>query len=180
MAADIYTLGHSTRSWEEFLGIIKAYEIQAIADVRAFPTSTRSPHFARDRLREALPREGIEYYWLGEGLGGYRKEGLGPASPNKAWESPGFRNYADHMLTQEFLKAANYLVEIAERKRTAVLCAERLWWRCHRRLLSDWLLAQGHRVTHIIEPGQAREHQFPPFARVEGRSVTYPGSPTKP
>lgn len=171
---EIYTLGHSNRPWQEFLDLLRAYGIEVIADVRAFPSSRRYPHFSQENLRAALKKEGIEYVWLGKELGGYRKKGLGEASPNTAWESPGFQNFADHMLTEEFQSGVEKLLEIARGKRTAVLCAERLWWRCHRRLISDWLLAHGHRVLHILDFGEVREHELPPFARIQAGRVIYP------
>jgi uncharacterized protein (DUF488 family) len=171
---EIYTLGHSNRPWPEFLELLRAYGIEVVADIRAFPSSRRYPHFSQENLKAGLAKEGIEYVWLGKELGGYRKKGLGKASPNTAWDSPGFRNFADHMLTEEFQKGVEKLLELANKKRTAVLCAERFWWRCHRRLLSDWLLAHGHHVLHVLDLGRVAEHELPPFARVEAGRVIYP------
>ncbi len=170
----IYTVGHSTRSWEEFTQLLSAYGIQAVADVRAFPSSRKFPHFSREALAQGLERAGMEYLWLGRELGGYRRHGLGAASPNTAWRAGGFRNYADHMLGEEFARGIERLLALARRKTTALLCAERFWWRCHRRLISDYLVAQGHRVVHILEEGRATEHRLPPFARVEAGRVIYP------
>jgi len=170
----VYTLGHSTRSFEEFLALLRRYEIKALADVRAFPSSVRYPHFARGELERLLPEEGIEYHWLGEELGGYRREGLGERSPNKGWASEGFRNYADHMLTSEFERGIERLLGLARRKRTAYMCAERFWWRCHRRLISDYLVAKGHRVIHIIDKTKATEHKLPGFAKVINGQLIYP------
>lgn len=171
----VYTVGHSTRSWQEFTRLLSAYGIQAVVDVRAFPSSRKFPHFSREALARGLEMAGMEYLWLGRELGGYRRHGLGAASPNTAWRAGGFRNYADHMLGEEFARGIERVLALARRKTTALLCAERFWWRCHRRLISDFLVAQGHRVIHILEQGREVEHQLPPFARVvEGRLV-YPG-----
>ncbi|MCS7240740.1 MAG: DUF488 domain-containing protein [Candidatus Bipolaricaulota bacterium] len=172
---NFFTLGHSTRSQEEFLRILQAYGIEVVADVRAFPRSQRFPHFTKESLAKVLGEEGIEYVWLGRELGGYRRSGLGEASPNKAWNSPGFRNYADHMLTEEFQKGVEELFALGQAKRVAILCAERFWWRCHRRLLSDWLVAHGHKVIHIVDLGHTVEHELSPFAQVEGGRIIYPG-----
>lgn len=169
-----FTIGHSTRSLPEFLGILKIYGVNLVVDVRAFPSSRRCPHFSRQDLARSLKGEGVEYVWLGKELGGYRKTGLGEASPNKAWSSQGFQNFADHMLTEEFLRGMRRLIALAEGKKAALLCAEKFWWRCHRRLLSDWLVTQGHKVVHILDAGKVVEHELPPFARVEAGRVIYP------
>lgn len=170
----IYTVGHSNREPEEFLALLDAYGIKALVDVRAFPVSRKFPHFSQERLRALLEQGGIEYAWLGRELGGYRRRGLGEGSPNAAWRTEGFRNYADHMLTRGFHRGMERLLGIARRKRTALMCAERFWWRCHRRLISDWLVAHGHRVVHLLEPGRSAEHHLPPFAEVRDGNVTYP------
>lgn len=171
----IYTVGHSTRSWEEFLSLLSSYRILALVDVRAFPSSRKYPHFSRAALAPTLERAGIEYLWLGKELGGYRRRGLGARSPNTAWQAGGFRNYADHMLGEEFSRGIELLLALARRKRVSLMCAERFWWRCHRRLISDFLVAQGHRVIHILDREKAVEHRLPPFARVEAGKVVYPG-----
>ena len=172
----VYTIGHSTRSSEEFIALLRRYEIEVLADVRAFPTSARYPHFAKGELERRLPEEGIEYHWLGEELGGYRRAGLGERSPNRGWASEGFRNYADHMLTSEFERGIERLLELAGGKRLAYMCAERFWWRCHRRLISDYLVAKGHRVIHIIDEAKAVGHKLPEFARVVNGRLIYPSS----
>jgi len=172
----VYTIGHSTRGFEEFVTLLRRYRIEVLADVRAFPTSARYPHFAKEELERRLPEEGIEYHWLGEELGGYRRVGLGERSPNRGWSSEGFRNYADHMLTPEFERGIEQLLELAQGKRLALMCAERFWWRCHRRLISDYLVAKGHRVIHIIDEAKAVEHKLPEFARVIDGRLTYPPS----
>ncbi len=141
-------------------------------DIRSFPSSARHPHFNREHLERALPQAGIEYRWLGKELGGYRKKG-DPNSPHTALRSPGFRNYADHTAAEEFVEGIEKLRELATGKRTALMCAERLWWRCHRSLVSDYLTAcQGVEVIHIIESGKAEPHRLHRAARlVEGRLV---------
>ena len=176
MALCVYTIGHSTRGFEEFIVFLRRHEIEVLADVRAFPTSARYPHFSRAELKRRLPEEGIEYHWLGEGLGGYRRTGLGERSPNRGWTSEGFRNYADHMLTAEFERGIERLLELAREKRLALMCAERFWWRCHRRLISDYLVAKGHRVVHIIDESRTVEHKLPEFAKVIDGQLVYPGS----
>ncbi|MGB9861163.1 MAG: DUF488 family protein [Candidatus Bipolaricaulaceae bacterium] len=171
----LFTVGHSNRGLSEFLQLLSAYGIEVVADVRAFPSSKHHPHFAQKTLAQALEKAGIAYVWLGRELGGYRKNGLGEASPNKAWDSQGFRNYADHMLSREFQRGVEKLLRLSAGKKVAVLCAERFWWRCHRRLLADWLLAHGHKVVHVLDLGRAVEHELPPFAKVVGGQVIYPG-----
>jgi len=170
----IYTVGHSNRSLIELLELLSEFGIQAVADVRAFPTSRKFPYFSRENLKKTLEREGIAYLWLGRELGGYRRQGLGEGSPNTAWRAGGFRNYADHMLTPEFRQGIERLLSLGEGRRTALMCAERFWWRCHRRLISDFLVVLGKRVIHILGPGKAVEHRLPPFARVKGGRLVYP------
>lgn len=175
MGLTFYTVGHSNRSLSEFLNLIQAYGISLVADVRAFPTSQRFPQFTREALASALERAGLSYVWLGKELGGYRKTGLGPCSPNSAWKSEGFRNYADHMLTEEFQAGVERLLGLGSQKLTAILCAERFWWRCHRRLLADWLVAHGHTVIHIVDVGRAVPHKLSSTARIMEGRVIYPG-----
>jgi uncharacterized protein (DUF488 family) len=170
----IYTIGHSNRSLEEFLELLGEHCIEALVDVRRWPTSSRYPHFNGDRLREALETRGVEYLWLGDILGGYRRRGLGEASPNKGWSSGGFRNYADYALTEEFRRGLERILELAVRKRTAVMCSERFYWRCHRRIISDHLLARGVEVLHVIEGGKTRRHRLTRFAVVRDGVPIYP------
>lgn len=172
---ELYTIGHSTRGFAEFLELLKSHRIEVLADVRAFPSS-RSPHFAREELEGLLWKEGIGYIWLGEELGGYRRKGLGAHSPNLGWESEGFRNYADHMMTPQFERGIRRLLELAASKRLAYMCAERFWWRCHRRLISDYLVAKGHKVIHIIDEARTIEHKLSGFARVIDGVLVYPAA----
>ncbi|MFQ5817715.1 MAG: DUF488 family protein, partial [Terriglobia bacterium] len=152
----IYTIGHSTRTLKQLIGLLREHQIELLADVRAFPSSARYPHFNKEVLSQRLPEAGISYRWLGKVLGGYRKK-ENPNSPHSALRSPGFRNYADHMATPEFGEGIEELTNLAGKKRArighvAVMCAERLWWRCHRSLVSDYLSACcGVEVLHIVE-----------------------------
>jgi len=172
----LYTIGHSTRPIEEFLGLLKAQSIQALVDVRAFPGSRRSPQFGRESLRLSLERADIEYVWMGAELGGYRKEseGLGERSPNQAWKTPGFRIYADDMLTEKFRAAAARLVELAETKTTAYMCAEKVPWHCHRQLISDYLVSRGYEVRHMIEADKIEKHELTKFALLRDGVLIYP------
>jgi len=166
----VHTLGHSTRSREEFLELVRVHAIGAIADVRRFPASRRHPHFARPALAEALDLAGVSYVWL-PGLGG-RRHGRAD-SPHVGWRNPSFRAYADHMETPEFEAEIARLLELARERPTAVLCAEAVPWRCHRQLLADALLARGIAVRHITGAGPAAEHRLTPFARLDAGRVVY-------
>lgn len=173
----IYTIGHSTRSFAEFASLLSKYQIEVLTDVRAFPTSARNPQFARDELERRLQKEGIEYVWVGEELGGYRRQGLGAQSPNKGWETEGFRNYADYMMTVRFETGVKRILEFAASGRVALMCAERFYWRCHRRLISDYLVAKGHKVTHIVDETKTTEHKLPDFAQIIDGELRYPPLP---
>jgi uncharacterized protein (DUF488 family) len=168
--ARLYTIGHSTRALDELVEVLKAHEIQTLADIRAFPTSRRLPHFNREALEKSLPAAGIGYVWM-KSLGGYRKKIL-DESPNIALRSASFRNYADYMLTKEFEAAVSELISLAEKGRTAYMCAERVYFHCHRMLVSDWLVAHGHEVLHIDGAGPVRPHHLTAEARlIEGRLI---------
>jgi len=168
--ATLYTIGHSTRSLEELLEALNAHQIQTLVDIRAFPMSRRLPQFNRDSLEQTLPAAGIRYVWM-KALGGYRKKVL-DESPHIALRNKSFRNYADYMLTPEFEQAISELVTLAENARTAYMCAERVYFRCHRMLVSDWLVAHGHEVLHIDATGPVRPHKLTSEARmIEGRLI---------
>ncbi len=171
-----YTVGHSIRSLEEFISLLKSYSIEVVVDIRAFPVSRRNPRFNRENLEPSLSRSNIEYVWFGKEFGGYRrkKEGLGEKSPNLGWEKEGFRIYADYMMSNVFKDAAKKLVELASDKKVAYMCAEKFYWRCHRRLLSDYLLSQDHEVWHIVDSTTLRRHELTTFARLESGTLTYP------
>ncbi|WXG39462.1 MAG: DUF488 domain-containing protein [Candidatus Freyarchaeum deiterrae] len=170
----IFTIGHSTRTFEEFYDLLKEHDIQVLVDVRSLPGSKRNPQFNRENLQKSLEEKGIKYLWLGEELGGYRKKGLGEESPNKAWTDESFRNYADHTQTQEFERGTEKLLSLAEKQRVAIMCAEKLYWQCHRRIISDYLTVKRHQVTHIVDKGKVIAHELPSFAKIENGKLTYP------
>ncbi|HEX8813869.1 MAG TPA: DUF488 domain-containing protein [Terriglobales bacterium] len=169
----LYTIGHSTRSVEELIEALQAHGVQTLVDIRAFPMSRRLPHFNRESLEKTLAAAGIEYRWLKE-LGGRRGRIL-KDSPNVALRNDSFRNYADYMLTPEFQHAAGELVKIGEQKKTAYMCAERVYFRCHRMLVSDWLVANGHLVLHVDGNGPVKPHKPMAEARMEEGKVIYKG-----
>lgn len=171
MVAIIYTVGHSTRSFEELVRALGGHGIVTLVDVRSFPMSRRLPHFNRDALEGELPKHGISYVWMKE-LGGRRKKML-EDSPNLALRNESFRNYADYMMTEEFAQGIARLVKIAGQGKTAYMCAERVYFQCHRMLISDYLAAHGHTVMHIDdEKRPARVHKVMAEARlVEGKLV---------
>jgi uncharacterized protein (DUF488 family) len=171
--ATLYTIGHSTRSFEELLSALKAHSIETLLDIRAFPASRRLPHFNRESLETTLPPAGIHYIWM-KALGGYRKK-VRDDSPNLALRSKTFRNYADYMLTSEFEDAIAELLHTAGQSRTVYMCAERVWFHCHRMLVSDWLVAHGHTVLHIDGEGPARPHRLTAEARLVNNQVIYSG-----
>ncbi len=168
--AVLYTIGHSTRSLDELISALRAHQIQTLVDIRAFPMSRRLPQFNRDSLEQSLPAAGIRYESM-RALGGYRKRVL-EDSPHLALRNQSFRNYADYMLTPEFEKAISELVAKAEHAPTAYMCAERLYFRCHRMLVSDWLVAHGHEVLHIDAEGPVKPHPLMAEARmIDGRLI---------
>jgi uncharacterized protein (DUF488 family) len=169
----LYSIGHSTRSLDELVEALRAHSIEILADIRSFPMSRRLPHFNREALEKTMPAAGIRYIWMKE-LGGRRKT-IRDDSPNIALRNSSFRNYADYMLTQEFQNAAAELIKIAGSSRTAYMCAERVYFHCHRMLVSDWLTAQGHEVLHIDGTGPAKPHQLLPEARMIDGELIYRG-----
>jgi uncharacterized protein (DUF488 family) len=175
-ARKIWTIGHSTRSADEFLALLRANGIDGLADVRTIPRSRRHPHFGRELLDARLKEERIEYRHFAA-LGGLRK--ARPDSSNGAWKNVSFRGYADHMLTPEFSAAVDELLDFGERHHVAVMCAEAVWWQCHRMLLSDALVARHVDVQHIMSQRGAsslQSHRLTPFAQIrEDGQVWYPG-----
>ena len=167
----IFTIGHSTRTADEFADLLAAHRIQGVADVRTVPRSRRHPHFAREALAAFLASRGIAYEHF-PALGGLRKPRRD--SPNGAWRVEGFRGYADYMATPGFAAGLEALLAFAADRRVAVMCAESKWWQCHRQLIADALVARGIEVRHILSRGEAAPHQITSFARVEGTSVRYP------
>jgi uncharacterized protein (DUF488 family) len=171
--AVLYTIGHSTRPLEDLIGALQAHQIQTLMDIRAFPMSRRLPQFNRDSLEQTLPAAGIHYQWM-KTLGGYRKKIL-EESPNIALRNQSFRNYADYMLTAEFERAISDLLALAETSRTAYMCAERPYFRCHRMLVSDWLVGHGHDVLHIDAAGPVKPHSLTAEARIIDGRLIYRG-----
>jgi uncharacterized protein (DUF488 family) len=162
--AILHTIGHSTRTLEELVETLRAHQIRILVDIRAFPMSRRLPQFNRESLAETLPASGIRYVWM-TNLGGYRKKIL-EESPNIALRNDSFRNYADYMLTADFESAMEELIKLAEEAPTAYMCAERVYFHCHRMLVSDWLVAHGHEVLHIDGTGPVRPHKLTAEARM--------------
>ena len=147
--ATVFTIGHSTRSIEEFMALLRGAGVECVADVRRFPVSRRHPQFNGAALAAALAEAGIAYRHF-PALGGRRGAGEGP-SPHTLWREPGFRNYAGYAETPAFRDAFAALLKLAEERRTAVMCAEAVWWRCHRRIIADYLIAAGNEVRHILD-----------------------------
>ena len=168
----IYTIGHSTHAAEAFIALLHAHGIRRLADVRRIPKSKRHPHFASGALAAALEEVGVEYRHFPD-LGGMRKPRRD--SVNTAWRVASFRGYADYMQTPGFRAALDALLAFAHESRTAVMCAEAVWWECHRRLLSDALVAREIQVRHILSMGEAKPHELSDFARSADGEVTYPG-----
>ena len=167
----ILTIGHSVRSAEDFLALLRTHGVAVVADVRTVPRSRRHPHFSSEPLAAMLGAHGIGYIHL-PGLGGLRRPR--PDSVNGGWKHQGFRGYADHMQTSEFAGALASLISAAADRQAAVMCAEARWWQCHRRLIADVLVARGIEVRHIMSAGEAQVHEMTAFARAEGSRVTYP------
>lgn len=171
--ATLYTIGHSTRSIEEFIEVLQAHSIQTLVDIRSFPMSRRLPHFNREAMEKSLAESGVRYIWM-PALGGRRKK-IRDDSPNIALRNDSFRNYADYMLTDAFRQGVEELVKLAEESRTAYMCAERVYFHCHRMLVSDWLVAHGHDVQHIDASGPTKPHKLMAEARIMGADVIYRG-----
>ena len=168
----IWTVGHSTRSIEEFNQILNSHQIKTLVDVRTFPGSRRYPQFNKAELAESLEAIGIRYEHHPK-LGGRRK--ARPDSKNTAWNNEGFRGYADHMETAEFQQGIEELLKLARLQLTAVMCAEAVWWRCHRSLISDYLKAEGAKVLHILGEKKTEEHPYTPVARTVDGRLSYEG-----
>jgi uncharacterized protein (DUF488 family) len=171
MAAQIWTIGHSTRKIDNFIAALEAHGIKSLADVRALPGSKRHPQFNQEALVQSLAGRGIRYEHFPE-LGGRRKPK--PASKNTAWRNASFRGYADYMETEEFRSGVERLIDLAGIiGPTAIMCAEAVWWRCHRALISDYLKARGIEVTHIVDEKKAEPHPFTSAARIVDGELSY-------
>lgn len=183
--ATIYTIGHSTRTFDELVADLKTHGICTLVDIRSYPASRRMPWFARESLEKTLPEAGIEYVWKKELGGRRRKQKI--ESPNTGLRSQGFRNYADYMLSEEFQRAAAEVIALAEgapplsrpglarQGGVAIMCAERMFFQCHRMLVSDYLSLHGHEVLHITDTGPVKPHRVTAEARLEDGRVIYPG-----
>jgi uncharacterized protein (DUF488 family) len=169
----IFTIGHSNHPLDRFLELLQRHGIEELADIRRFPGSRKHPHFNREQLQDALQRQGVGYCWI-EALGGRRKSLSTAKSENLGWRNASFRNYADYMGTEEFRQGVETLIQAPSQGRTAMMCAEGLWWQCHRRLVSDYLTTQGVAVEHIMPNGQLKPHVLTPGAVVAEGRITYP------
>jgi uncharacterized protein (DUF488 family) len=171
----IFTIGHSTRDLADFSRVLQTHQVRLLEDIRAYPASRRYPHFNRENLELWLPEIGCDYVWEKD-LGGRRKAQMPrDESPHIALRNDSFRNYADYMLTPQFHKAIERLLERAGQKRTAIMCAEALYFRCHRMLVSDYLVSQGHTVLHILDEATPKEHALSRDARVVDGRLVYRG-----
>jgi uncharacterized protein (DUF488 family) len=170
-----FTVGHSTRTVEELVALLREAGCDQIADVRTVPRSRTNPQFNADSLPDRLAEAGIGYRHLTR-LGGLRGRRKGaPASPNGFWENASFRNYADYAMTPEFRDGLAELRALGDRRTCAIMCAEAVWWRCHRRIIADYLLAEGQPVRHILGPGHTAPATMTPGARVQGDgAIRYP------
>lgn len=171
----VLTVGHSTREQRDFIALLKAHGVKRLVDVRTIPRSRHNPQFNRERLGSALRRAGIGYLHMAA-LGGLRH--AKPSSLNTAWRNASFRGFADYMQTREFARGLRRLMKLARLKRTAIMCAEAVPWRCHRSLIADALLAHGYRAEEIESLKSTRPHALTPWACVRGTKVTYPSSTT--
>ena len=173
-AREVWTIGHSTHPLEAFVEILHAHRIEAVVDVRRFPGSRRHPQFGAEPLGARLCADGIEYHWVPQ-LGGRRR----PANDveGSAWRHPSFRAYAQHLRSEEFAQGLDVLLHVACACRSAIMCSELLWWRCHRALIADALLAIGWRVTHIRTATASSAHRYTSPARVVDGELTYTPAP---
>ena len=166
----IWTIGHSTHSLEEFVAMLHSFNIEHVVDIRSFPGSRKFPQFNKEELEVSLPENNIQYTHLKK-LGGRRK--VKADSKNTTWRNDAFRGYADYMETNTFAEGIKELIEIAQQQRTAYMCSEAVWWRCHRSMVSDYLKADGWNVQHIMQIGKSNEHPYTQLARVVEGELTY-------
>jgi len=169
----IWTIGHSTRDLEEFIGLLSENGIELLVDVRSYPGSRKFPHFNKESLEVTLPAHGVEYVHLKQ-LGGRRR--VRPGSKNTAWRSKAFQGYADYMETDDFREGIAELLEFSEDKPTAIMCSEAVWWRCHRSMISDYLKAGGASVLHILGAGTVQEHPYTSAAKIVNGELSYEDS----
>jgi len=172
MQFDVYTMGFSNRTWDETLEILSVYEIKRVVDIRTLPGSKHTPQFNLEHLKQALPKAGVDYVHL-KSLGGLRKPSK-DSKLNAAWRNDGFRGYADYMQTPEFESALRELIRLLNEKTTVYCCTEAVFWRCHRQLVSDDLVARGFSVGHVFNAAKVESHSLTKFVRAEGTRLTYP------
>jgi uncharacterized protein (DUF488 family) len=166
----IWTIGHSTRTLEDFVDMLHSFQIETVVDIRSYPGSRRYPQFNKEALEISMPANGFQYHHLRD-LGGRRK--VNPGSKNIAWRHEAFRGYADYMETDSFKEAIKKLELIAKKSRTAYMCSEAVWWRCHRSMVSDYLKVQGWKVMHIMEAGKEQEHPYTAPAKILNGELSY-------
>ena len=167
----VFTVGHSTRTLDELISLLNTHSIELLVDVRSIPRSFTNPQFNRETIEIELPKRGIRYMWL-EKIGGLRR-GFGKLSKNTCWRNRSFRNYADHMETVEFEEGINELLQLAKDCMTVIMCAETLYWRCHRTMIADFLKSKGVQVTHIISEKETREHEYSQCVKIRNGILTY-------
>lgn len=165
-----WTIGHSTLTFDEFIAMLKSFQIKVVADIRSFPGSRRFPQFNKETLEITLPANNLEYIYI-KNLGGRRK--VNPNSKNTSWNHPAFRGYADFIETAVFKEGIKKLEQIASKKRTAYMCSEAVWWRCHRYMVSDYLKTDGWKIMHIMGVGKATEHPYTQPARIVDGELSY-------
>jgi uncharacterized protein (DUF488 family) len=175
MPNPFFTIGHSTHSIDEFVALLRVGQIELVIDVRTVPRSRRNPQFNREALPASLAEHGIAYEHC-PALGGLRKKQAGvPAEANAFWGNAGFHNYADYAMSEQFRSSLGRLRELGHAARSIVMCAEGLWWRCHRRIIADYLIAAGEEVLHILEPCHIEPARLTPAARIgSDGALTYP------
>jgi len=166
----IWTIGHSTRPIEEFLSLLAGSRMEVVADVRSFPGSRKYPQYGREALTATLVAHAIGYHWV-PALGGRRR--VSPDSPNTAWRNASFRGYADYMSSAEFAKGLAQLLEVSNQARTAIMCSEAVWWRCHRSMIADALCVRGIEVVHILDAKHSVVHPMTSPARIVGGALSY-------
>ena len=172
----VLTIGHSTRTLEEFIGLLRFHEATHVVDVRTVPRSRYNPHFNEASLPASLKKAGLGYVHI-PGLGGLRHAKRDSLNP--AWRNASFRGFADYMQTQDFEQNLDELIQLANRERIVLMCAEALPWRCHRSLIADALLVRGIRAEDIMGPKRRQAHTLTPFAKVKGRTITYPAEASR-
>ena len=167
----VFSIGHSTRTVPELLQLLSNNQVTSLVDVRSFPHSYRNPQFNKESIELDLSRNGIHYFWLNK-LGGRRK-GLGSASKNTCWRNKSFRGFADYMETDEFLEGIQELTQLASGEVVAIMCAEAVYWSCHRSMIADYLKSKRIEVTHILDETHSKEHEYTKCARLVDGKLTY-------